>query len=91
MSDNQAIGAVFADVTAPQTTIFKRKGGKIWFKSSEANSTFKCKLDKGKWKSCKSPYVVNNADPGKHKFKVAATDAAGNKDKTPAKLKFTLD
>ncbi len=90
MSDDQTIGAVFADVTAPQTTIFKRKGGKIWFKSSEENSTFKCKLDKGKWKSCKSPYVIKNAEPGKHKFRVAATDAAGNRDTTPAKLKFTL-
>ena len=58
------------------------------FKSTEAGSTFKCKLDHKKFHKCKSPKTYHGLDPGKHTFKVEAIDADGNVDPTPAKDKF---
>ena len=46
-----------------------------------------CKLDKGKFKSCSSPFK-KKVDVGKHKFQVFAIDQAGNEDPSPAKAKF---
>lgn len=71
---------------APKQKISKGKV-KVKFKSSEQGSSFECKLDKGSFKSCDSPFKAK-VDQGKHKFKVVAIDQAGNQDPTPAKLKF---
>ena len=79
---------------APQTTItkvhVKDDAAKVKFKSSEPGSTFECRLDKGKFKSCKSPKRYRRLDAGKHKIQVQATDAAGNVDPTPAKAHFKV-
>jgi len=85
---------------APNTTITKAPKPKIKtdankvrvkfkFSSSDTGSTFECKLDKGAYKACSSPksYKVK---PGKHTFRVRATDAFGNVDSTPAKKKFRV-
>jgi hypothetical protein len=71
---------------APHKTITKAKV-KIKFSSDETGSTFKCKLDKKRFKPCDSPYKAR-VEPGKHRFAVYATDQAGNADATPAKIKF---
>jgi hypothetical protein len=82
------------DKTAPQTTILKKKikgrTAKFRFASSEAGSTFQCRLDKKKFKPCRSPKKYKRLKPGKHVFEVRAIDAAGNKDKTPATRKFRV-
>jgi len=85
------------DTTPPQTKIVKgpkakthARKVKVKFTSSEAGSTFKCKLDKKPVKSCKSPKTYKKLKPGKHVFKVWAIDKAGNKDPTPAKRKFKV-
>jgi len=87
-----------ADVKSPETTI--RKGPKakskqrtatFKFASSEKGSTFQCKLDKKKFKPCKSPKTYKKLKPGKHVFKVRAIDKAGNVDPTPAKRKFKIE
>jgi CSLREA domain-containing protein len=85
------------DTTPPQTKIVKgpkakthARKVKFKFTSSEAGSTFKCKLDKKPVKSCKSPKTYKKLKPGKHLFKVWAIDKAGNKDPTPAKRKFKV-
>jgi hypothetical protein len=87
-------GGGSSDTTPPQTTITKaphkkvtKAKVKIKFSSDEAGSTFSCKLDKGKYKPCDSPYKAR-VEPGKHKFSVYATDQAGNADSSPAKVKF---
>jgi hypothetical protein len=86
-----------ADNDPPNTTITKAPKGtierdtaKIKFKSSEAGSTFACKLDKGSYRSCSSPRKYKNLDDGKHKVLVRATDAAGNADPSPDKAKFKV-
>jgi CSLREA domain-containing protein len=85
-----------ADTTAPTVKITKAPKpkststtAKFKFKSNEAGSTFECKLDKGKFKKCKSPKTYKQLKPGKHVFKVRAIDKAGNVGKA-AKRKFTV-
>ncbi|HET9197982.1 MAG TPA: NosD domain-containing protein [Solirubrobacterales bacterium] len=63
---------------------------KFKFKSTVAGSGFECKLDKGKFKKCKSPKTYKKLKPGKHVFKVRAVGPTGVKDPTPAKRKFTV-
>jgi hypothetical protein len=85
------------DVTAPQTTIARGPGKELAkgvagfrFRSSESGSTFVCRLDKRKAKSCRSPKSYSGLKSGKHVFRVWASDAAGNKDSTPARRKFVV-
>jgi len=81
-----------ADTTAPNTRIvrgparlgFKRLA-KFRFASTEAQSSFQCKLDKRKWKACANPFK-RSVKPGRHLFKVRAIDRFGNVDPTPARF-----
>ena len=82
------------DTVAPQTRFTVKPAKTVTtrtvtfkFKSSESGSTFKCKLDKGAWRSCTSPKKLQ-VKVGKHVFKVRAKDAAGNTDATPAVYRF---
>ena len=84
------------DTDPPQTTIAKapkrksaKRKAKFEFTSSESGSTFQCKLDRGEFAACaaKAKFKVK---PGKHKLEVAAIDAAGNVDPTPAKAKWKV-
>jgi hypothetical protein len=67
------------------------------FTSTEAGATFQCRL-KGKgvkkalkrYAPCASPKRYKKLAPGKYRFLVFATDAAGNADLTPAKKKFKV-
>jgi hypothetical protein len=86
-----------ADTTPPQTKIDKgpskktsKPTAKFRFESSEAGSTFECRLDRKPFKRCRSPKSYRHLRPGRHVFKVRATDPAGNTDATPAKRKFTV-
>jgi CSLREA domain-containing protein len=85
------------DTTPPDTKIVKgppkkthKTKVKFKFTSTEAGSTFQCKLDRKPFKACRSPKVYKKLKPGKHVFKVRAIDKAGNVDPTPAKRKFTV-
>ena len=82
------------DNVAPETTITKgpkkktrKKTATFEFSSSEAGSTFQCKLDGvGGFESCDSPHEIK-VKKGKHNFAVraiVATPAAGFVDETPA-------
>ena len=80
-----------ADATPPETTIdkgpkkkSKSKNASFTFSSSEAGSTFSCKLDKGDDEQCTSPLKLKHLKKGKHTLSVVATDAAGNADATAA-------
>lgn len=85
------------DTAAPQTTITKEpkheldtNSAKVRFRSSEYGSSFECKLDRKSFKPCKSPKRLRHLAAGHHRFRVRATDLAGNTDPTPAKLKFRV-
>jgi hypothetical protein len=75
---------------APQTQLGKhpakrttKRRAKFTFGSSEAGSSFECKLDAKPFKACASPYK-KKVKLDKHVFKVRAIDPGGKKDATPA-------
>jgi hypothetical protein len=85
------------DTAPPETTII---GGPsvstndptptFTFSSSEAGSSFKCKLDSGSYAACTSPNTTSHLTDGSHTFHVLAKDPAGNPDPTPASASFTV-
>ena len=79
------------DFTAPETTIGSGPAGLTYdptatfsFSSSEAGSSFECKLDAGAYAACGSPSTTPYLTNGFHTFSVRATDPAGNQDSTAA-------
>ena len=84
------------DTAVPDTTITGGPSGAtnnptptFSFSSSEAGSSFQCKLDSGSYASCTSPKTTARLTDGSHTFYVRATDPAGNVDPTPASRSFT--
>jgi Trypsin len=80
-------GALVPETIPPSTKIGKhpkkkttKRKAKFTFKADE-ESSFECKLDKGKFKSCSSPFK-KRVSAKKHKFLVQATDVQGNAGKT---------
>ena len=85
------------DTDPPETTITKgpkrkteKRGAKFRFTSDESGSSFECKRGKQAFKPCTSPRRYKRLKPGKHSFRVRATDRAGNTDTTPAKRKWRV-
>ena len=76
---------------APDTTITGGPTGPtndttptFTFPSTEAGSTFECRVDSAAFATCTSPFTTAALADGAHTFEVRATDAAGNVDATPA-------
>jgi hypothetical protein len=95
--ESPGAGANGTDTTPPQTRITKgpkrrtdSRRAKFRFTSSEPHSTFECRFDRKPFKRCRSPKKIANLKLGKHKFKVRATDSAGNTDRTPAKRRWRV-
>jgi PKD repeat protein len=87
-----------ADTIAPQTTIgsgpkdFVRSDeASFSFSSSEAGSSFECRLDSGSWEPCSPPKALSDLPDGDHTFSVRAKDPAGNQDQSEATRRFTVD
>ena len=84
------------DVTAPATTLGRgrinqaARKATFRFASSEAGSTFSCKLDRRKLRRCTSPKTYKKLAPGRHVFRVKARDHAGNLDTTPVVRRFKI-
>jgi hypothetical protein len=85
------------DTVAPETTItagpnVRAPGAvvRVWFRSSEPRSRFRCRLDGQPWRACESPARATVSLRGRHVFLVQATDRAGNPDRSPARRLFTV-
>jgi hypothetical protein len=79
------------DATPPETTIISgpsgvvpTSGANLAFSSSEAGSSFECRLDSPVWAKCSSPSSYSRLANGSHAFEVRATDAGANTDISPA-------
>lgn len=86
------VGPEPGDRTPPRTRIVSgparvgfERTATFRFASTEGQSSFRCKLDKERWKGCHTPRTVK-VKPGKHLFKVRAIDRFGNADPTPAQF-----
>jgi Ca2+-binding RTX toxin-like protein len=87
------------DTVAPRTAIARRPAKLVRSRrprvavtfrfSASERSTFRCKLDRGPYKACRSPRHFKVA-AGAHVFRVFAIDAAGNRDRTPATFAFRV-
>jgi len=76
----------------PRATVFARSPRRaiaFAFASNEPGSSFRCRLDRGPFKPCRSPrrYTVGL---GRHTVSVFAVDAAGNRDRSPALVRFRV-
>ena len=85
------------DTTPPETTVTSGPTGTVTatsatfeFTSSEAGSTFSCRLDGGAPTPCTSGITYNGLAVGGHTFTVAATDQTGNVDPSPASRSWTV-
>jgi hypothetical protein len=84
------------DSTPPNTSITsttlhpKYHSATLAFSSTEAGSTFQCRIDGGPFASCTSPKTYSGLAAGHHTFSVRAIDKAGNVDATPAGTGFDL-
>ncbi len=91
------------DITPPDTTIDPGPSGttgdpspSFAFSSSEAGSTFECRLDgpggtTGAFATCGSPQDYSGLAEGSYTFQVRATDGVGNQDQSSAQQAFTVD
>jgi WD40-like Beta Propeller Repeat len=67
----------------------RKRLAKFTFSSSEAGSSFECKLDKKPFRACSSP-VKKKVKVGKHRFQVRAVGAQGKTDPTPAIFRWRV-
>ena len=81
----------------PQTRIDRRPGRvtrdrtpTFRFTSTEAGSTFLCKLDRGRFRRCRSPFTTRRLRLGRHVFRVKARAPGGAADRSPASWRFRL-
>jgi parallel beta-helix repeat protein len=86
------------DTTPPDTTITSTPpdpsndpAPSFAFSSTKPNSTFLCQLDGLAAVSCTSPTTYDGLADGSHTFSVAAVDAAGNSDPTPATYTWSIN
>ncbi len=81
----------------PQTRIGRRPGRvtrdrtpTFRFTSTEAGSIFLCKLDRGRFRRCRSPFTTSRLRLGRHVFRVRASAPGGAADRSPASWRFRL-
>jgi RNA polymerase sigma factor (sigma-70 family) len=83
------------DTRAPQTRMdsveTERHRGVFRFSTGNAQAVFECRLDDGEYRRCKSPLTLRGVPDGDHKLFVRAADAAGNRDRSPAIERWTVD
>ncbi|HSK50234.1 MAG TPA: calcium-binding protein, partial [Solirubrobacterales bacterium] len=88
------------DRTPPATRLRRRPAALLFasnprrrvafaFASSERGSRFRCRLDRRPFRPCRSPRAYR-ASRGRHTFRVFAIDAAGNRDRSPARARFRV-
>jgi hypothetical protein len=89
--------AVVPDIWAPDTAITGGPAARtedhtptFSFASNELGPVFACSVDGAPLSACASPFTTKGLEPGRHSFQVAATDAAGNADASPARSDFRV-
>ena len=90
-----AARAFTIDTVAPETSITAGPSGRTtdlnptFAFAAEAGATFECRVDAAAFAACSTPFTAAPLSRGPHAFEVRASDAAGNRDATPARRTFT--
>jgi hypothetical protein len=58
--------------------------------TGQPGTSFFCRLDRQRWRSCSSPSKLKRLSPGKHVFKVKGVNAVGVWDPQPVKRSFKV-
>jgi large repetitive protein len=85
-----------AAAVEPQTFISRKPAAKspdrtptFRFHSDQAGAAYQCALDRGPFRTCRSPFTSKPLKPGPHKFSVRAV-LAGASDSSPATFRFKV-
>jgi glucose/arabinose dehydrogenase len=70
----------------PKST--RSRTARFVFSANQKGASFKCKLDKGSYKACRSPKTYKKLKPGSHSFAVVAI--AGGEQGKPAKFSWKV-
>jgi len=63
----------------------------VRFKSNEKSATFRCSRQRDHFRKCRSPKTFRRLPDGEcHRIRVRAVDQAGNRDRTPAKVRICI-
>ncbi len=86
------------DTHAPDTAIDSGPSGlersasaRLTLTSTEAGSTFECRLDSGDWEACTPTVDLDELGDGEHVLRARSRDGAGNADPTPAERTWSVD
>lgn len=92
-----ALVAWVVDATPPDTAFTRTPAevttadsARFEFTTAEPDATFLCALDAATPAPCTSPLTAAGLPAGMHALRVAAVDAAGNQDPTPATFFWTI-
>jgi hypothetical protein len=84
-------------VAAPNTKIMKKPRRKtvnrkalFTFIADQPGSSFRCRLDKRPFKSCRSRFKIRKLKKGRHVFRVKAINPQGIADPTPAVFRWKV-
>lgn len=58
--------------------------------TEQPGTTFKCKVDRGRWKGCTSPVKLQKLTLGRHVFQVKGINAIGTLEPAPVKRSFKV-
>lgn len=58
--------------------------------ASDTGASFRCKLDRRRYRRCRSPFTARRLSTGRHRFRVQAQDRAGQRDPSPATYFFRV-
>lgn len=88
------------DSTPPRTRITMGPGAKtrhrkVVFRFADMagdplGASFACKVDRGKWKACRSPFKLRHLSYRRHTLRVRGTDLIGNAEAKAAKRSFKV-
>ena len=94
--DQQGFARFSLDTAPPDTVLdsvppsSSETAATFVFHSTEKGSSYRCSLDGLGFAQCASPIAYNSPGSGGHSFVVAAVDAAGNPDPSPAAYSWTI-
>jgi hypothetical protein len=91
--DSPASHSWTVDTVAPETTISRGPDAVTRERSASftygGGTGYECRLDDAAWGACPAGYA--GLDAGEHRFRVRASDAAGNVDDSPAVHTWAID